>query len=450
MEQATPRSLALQQLIAAFIGSRLNDKQQQTAESNTAAHSTLTQEDVSAWLAKAVANLRSQKKNPLRLATHPAKATHSATEGSSIFSLPSSLPRRLEIGSHDSPDDQVDAVGNAAVLGIYKFLLLDFGGESLLSLLNKADQDLLSAFGVDSTLAEDWRTEFCKVLPQTVTHHAGSLSKQIYWPVSPDNYPADATDDSHYHLLSILNSSALSHWLYGRIQEHRFGDAAKAARQAKRDGSHHPHGYHDYPQLAEEKKGGTKPQNISQLNSERRGSNYLLASLPPQWDSSETQPLYHLDNAFRRFGQRKAVRSLLREFGQFLGKLKPEHNTIHIRQRRENYLAGLFGELLQFGAAYSNALPPGWTDHPDCQLPLAQQCWLDPYRAGQDADFNLQFQWQDWPQQLAEDFAHWLNSRLEGKNLHLAETEFDFWRRQLAQDAGWQGQLDHLQQGAPA
>ncbi|WP_240902635.1 type I-F CRISPR-associated protein Csy1 [Aquitalea denitrificans] len=450
MTQATPRSQALQQLIAAFIDSRLNDKQDQTAENVTPAKSTLTQEDIREWLSKAVANLKSQKKNPLRLATHPAKATHSATEASSLFKLPSSLPPRLEIGSHALPDDQVDAVGNAAVLGIYKFLLLDFGGESLLSLLNKADQDLLSAFGVDSALAEDWRSEFCKVLSQTVTPHAGSLSKQIYWPVSPDKYLADANNDSHYHLLSILNSSAVSHWLYGRIQEHRFGDAAKAARQAKRDGNNHPHGYHDYPQLAEEKKGGTKPQNISQLNSERRGSNYLLASLPPHWDSTEIRPLYQLDNAFRRFGRRQPVRTLLREFGDFLSHLKPEHNNIHIRQRRERYLAELFDELLQFGAAYSNSLPPGWTAHPDCLLPLAQQCWLDPYRAEQDDDFKQQFECQDWPQQLATDFAYWLNRRLEGKGLHLAEAEFDFWQRELAQDAGWQGQLDRLQQGVPA
>lgn len=445
MEQATPRSLALQQLIAAFIGSRLNDKLDKLSPDDPKRSELSAQYQPHSWLADAA-----RRVSQLQLVTHPQKATHPDARGSSLFAPPDSLPPRQEIGTHCLSDFASDVVGNAAALDVYKFLKLEYQGQTLLQMLQADDAELLQALHHDSTVASQWRAAFCSITEAAGGPASHTLAKQIYWPVSPDNYPADATDDSHYHLLSILNSSALSHWLYGRIQEHRFGDAAKAARQAKRDGSHHPHGYHDYPQLAEEKKGGTKPQNISQLNSERRGSNYLLASLPPQWDSSETQPLYHLDNAFRRFGQRKAVRSLLREFGQFLGKLKPEHNTIHIRQRRENYLAELFGELLQFGAAYSNALPPGWTDHPDCQLPLAQQCWLDPYRAGQDADFNLQFQWQDWPQQLAEDFAHWLNSRLEGKNLHLAETEFDFWRRQLAQDAGWQGQLDHLQQGAPA
>lgn len=445
MEQATPRSQALQQLIGAFISNRLTDKLDKLSPDDPKRSELTTQYQPPSWLADAA-----RRVTQLQLVTHPQKSTHPDARGSSLFAPPASLPLRLEIGTHSLGDFASDVVGNAAALDVYKFLKLEYQGQTLLQLMQANDSDVLQALHHDGDTASQWCAAFCSITEPAGGPAAHGLAKQIYWPVSPDDYPADANDDSHYHLLSILNSSALSHWLYGRIQEHRFGEAAKAARQARRDGSDHPHGYHDYPQLAEEKKGGTKPQNISQLNSERRGSNYLLAALPPRWDSTEIRPLYQLDNAFERFGKRKAVRSLLREFGDFLSKLKPEHNNIHIRQRRAHYLAELFSELLQFGAAYSNSLPPGWTATTDCQLPIAQQCWLDPYRAEQDADFNLQFQWQDWPQQLAAGFAYWLNRRLEGKGLHLAEAEFDYWRRELAQDAGWQGQLDQLQQGVQA
>ncbi|BBF84079.1 CRISPR-associated protein, Csy1 family [Aquitalea magnusonii] len=445
MEQAPPRSQALQQLIAAFIGSRLNDKLDKLSPDDPKRSELNAQYQPHNWLADAA-----RRVSQLQLVTHPQKSTHPDARGSSLFAPPDSLPSRLEIGTHCLSDFASDVVGNAAALDVYKFLKLEYQGQTLLQMLQADDADLLQALHHDNTVASQWRAAFCSITEPAGGPASHVLAKQIYWPVSPDDFPADANDDSHYHLLSILNSSALSHWLYGRIQEHRFGDAAKAARQAKRDGNNHPHGYHDYPQLAEEKKGGTKPQNISQLNSERRGSNYLLASLPPHWDSTEIRPLYQLDNTFRRFGKRQPVRTLLREFGDFLSHLKPEHNNIHIRQRRERYLAELFDELLQFGAAYSNSLSPGWTDHPDCLLPLAQQCWLDPYRAEQDADFKQQFECQDWPQQLATDFAYWLNRHLEGKGLQLAEAEFDYWRRELAQDAGWQSQLDRLQQGVPA
>lgn len=449
MNEQTPRSKAIAVLIAEFIYWRLikDTRLEKLPEDNPEKIALRESVDVKEWLAKAIKDLRAQKKNPLRLATHPAKATHSATDSSSLCIMPSALPYRMEVGSHGLSDEAVDAVGNAAVLGVYKFLLLDVAGESLLSLLQKSDQDLLDVFGVDADLAEEWRVEFCKVQTQEAQPRLDALAKQVYWPVSPDDFPPDANDPGHFHLLSVLNSSALAHWLYGRIQAHRFGDEAKAARQAKRDGVDHPHGYHDYPLLAEEKKGGTKPQNISQLNSERKGSNYLLASLPPQWDHSLTRPLYGVDSLFVPFGSQPGVRRLLRELHDYLATQPPEANNRHIRQRRDAWLDELFGELLQFGAAYSHSLPKGWSADSACRLPLYEQCWLDPYRTEDDADFKLAYQWQDWPAELAARFAHWLNARLGEQRLSrhqlsLGEAEYRYWQRELAHDLAWQRQLD--------
>jgi len=449
MNEQTPRSKAIAALIAEFIYWRLikDTRLEKLPEDNPEKIALRESVDIKEWVAKAIKDLRAQKKNPLRLATHPAKTTHSATDSSSLCIIPSALPYRMEVGSHCLSDEALDAVGNAAVLGVYKFLLLDVAGESLLSLLRKSDQDLLDAFGVSADQAEEWRVEFCKVQIQDSQPRLDALAKQVYWPVSPDDFPPDAHDPGHFHLLSVLNSSALAHWLYGRIQAHRFGDEAKAARQAKRDGVDHPHGYHDYPLLAEEKKGGTKPQNISQLNSERKGSNYLLASLPPQWDRSLIRPLYGVDSLFVPFGSQPGVRRLLRELRDYLATQPPEANNRHIRQRRDAWLDELFGELLQFGAAYSHSLPKGWSADSACRLPLYEQCWLDPYRTEDDADFKLAYQWQDWPAELAARFAHWLNARLGEQRLSrhqlsLGEAEYHYWQRELAHDLAWQRQLD--------
>ncbi|MXR37226.1 type I-F CRISPR-associated protein Csy1 [Craterilacuibacter sinensis] len=442
MGEQTLRSKALAALIAEFINGRLTDKLDKLAEDDPKRDALIAQYQPAVWLVDAA-----RRVSQLQLVTHPLKATHPDARGSSLFVTPDLLPVRQEVGTHALAGFVSDVVGNAAALDVYKFLKLEHEGRSLLALLQSGDADVLAALSDDAEQAEAWREAFCSITEPAGGPASHSLAKQVYWPVSPDDFPPDALDDSHFHLLSVLNSSPLSHWLYGRIQAHRFSEEAKAARQARRDGVDHPHGYHDYPLLAEEKKGGTKPQNISQLNSERKGSNYLLASLPPQWDSSLTRPLYGVDSLFVRFGSLPQVRRLLRELRDYLGKQKSEANNMHIRNRRDAWLDDIFTELLQFGAAFSNGPAKGWTADSNCRLPLEEQCWLDPYRAEDDADFNQTFQWQDWPTQLAERFARWLNGQLGAERLaklqlSLNEAEFDYWRRELAHDLAWQRDLD--------
>lgn len=68
-----------------------------------------------------------------------------------------------------------------------------------------------------------------------------------------------------------------------------------------------------YTNVAVQQLGGTKPQNISQLNSERRGNKGLLASLPPVWRSIELKPLLGSESLFPRYGRRPGVKAALRD-----------------------------------------------------------------------------------------------------------------------------------------
>ncbi|GGY23815.1 hypothetical protein GCM10011289_29370 [Paludibacterium paludis] len=340
------------------------------------------------------------------------------------------------------------AVDNAAALYLVGFLNLIYEGETLLSLLQANDPDALAALSDDPKTAANWRDAFCSITEPASHYASHTFAKQIYWPVSPDeNMLPDPHNDRHFHLLAPLYSSSLSHWLYQCIQHDRFSEDAKSARQAAREKLDHPHGYCVYPMLAEEKKGGTKPQNISQLNSERKGSNYLLASLPPTWESRDIRPLFHTDSAFLRFGQRKTIRALVREFKAWLMKQNQDGNgsgrsNMHIRQRRDAYLEELFAELIQYRGAFVNQLPPGWSADSECRLPPEECFWLDPYRADTDEAFSQDFQWQDWPGQIAERFGRWLNGQLGSDTLQLSEAEYHYWRKELSHDLAWQRQLD--------
>ena len=146
------------------------------------------------------------------------------------------------------------------------------------------------------------------------------MAKQLYWLAGDTPH-----DDGHYHLLQPMFSSTLAHAVHAEIQDARFGETNKAARQARRENKPAETMYRDYRNLVVRKLGGTKPQNISQLNSERGGTNYLLPSLPPPaWKSREFANLLRLDSVFddsrgalKRFG---GIRELLDALADFLRK----------------------------------------------------------------------------------------------------------------------------------
>src|SRR2546427_271286 len=118
--------------------------------------------------------------------------------------------------------------------------------------------------------------------------------------------------------------------------------------------------FHDYPGLAVQKMGGTKPQNISQLNSERGGVNYLLASLPPVWRSSDVRLPVHASSVFDRlFIGRPEVRSTVRKLRAFLAT-DPEPN-LQTRERREAFMDALIDEMVSLAGEVQQTLPAGWS-----------------------------------------------------------------------------------------
>ena len=233
-----------------------------------------------------------------------------------------------------------------------------------------------------------------------------------------------------YHLLAPVYASSLAHTIFQSINKDRFSDEAKAARQARRAGVFDAHGYNDYPHLAVQKLGGTKPQNISQLNSERGGNNYLLASLPPLWVSSTVAPPLRTDSVFTRYGRREAVRSFVRDLKRFLESNPPP--TAPTRSQRDEFVAPLIDELFELEVELS-VLPAGWSAHADCRLPEFECRWLDPQRIEFDADFDARCAELDWPGELADRFAHWLNDRV-GSKLLVGAPEDAQWRKALLEE----------------
>ena len=237
-------------------------------------------------------------------------------------------------------------------------------------------------------------------------------------------------------LLAPLYASSLAHRVWQQIQDDRFSEEAKAARQARHDGLWSDRPVREYPQLAVQQLGGTKPQNISQLNSERRGMNYLLSSLPPQWKVNEQRFPTHADSVFTRyFDTRPLVRQTVKALRHYLeSNPNPVKDT---RDHRKELVDVLVDEMVAMAAELQHALPPGWTlnDPRFSKLNDDEQTWLDALRAElpEEADFANRWLAMEWPDAIGTRFGNWLNARLEGQ-LSFSDIEFREWKKELLTD----------------
>lgn len=409
---------------------------------------TASKYDYAIWLADAA-----RRVGQIQAVTHVLKATHPEARGSSLHISPSRLPKRAEVGSHLLGEDYAeDVVGNAAALDVFKLLKLDVEGRRLLDWMLAGDADLRAALSDDTEQAESWMKAFASLVREETQPSSHPMAKQIYWLVG-----ADPQDDTHYHLLQPMFSSTLAHTMHAEIQDARFGEANKSARHAWRDNKPADATYRDYRDLVARKLGGTKPQNISQLNSERGGVNYLLASLPPPaWKPSVGTSLLKLESVFHEkhgtFNRFGGVRELLRALASFL-KTNPDP-TIETRNHREAIEHAIGQELAMFGVAIRGSYAAGWTRDEACQLPLCEQLWLDPDRTELplrddpehpqwhecDVAFNQAYERGDWADDVATRFGLWLNGQLRKRSDKLAllgEAEMRHFARQAILDVAW-------------
>ena len=369
----------------------------------------------------------------IQAVTHSLKPVHPDARGTNLYVEPAQLSALAELGSHAlGADFAGDVVGNAAALDVYKFLKLQVAGQSLLLALLAEDAAALQALHNDPAQAKALRDAFVSLTaPRTGGPSSHGRAKQLYWLTGDD-----AADDAQYELLAPLYATSLAHAVYGEIQEHRFGETNKAARIARRERKPHDGVFHDYPGLAAQKMGGTKPQNISQLNSERGGVNYLLASLPPAWTLSAVRLPTHASSVFDRlFIARPEVRSTVRALRKFLAS-EPEPN-LATRQRRESLIDSLIDELVSLAGELQQLMQPGWSkdDERFSSLNEGEQLWLDPLRAelAEEADFSEKWLQMDWPEEVGKGFAQWLNHQLKGQ-LSVGDTEAREWAKVLLTD----------------
>ena len=414
--------------ISAFLQERLQAKLDKLKPDDPQRDAVIASFAHDVWLTSAA-----KRVEQIQAVTHSLKPIHPDARGTNLYVEPRTLPPLAELGSHALGERFVgDVVGNAAALDVYKMLKLEVNGRSLLTALLAQDADALAALHTDPAQAQALRDAFVSLTqPRAEGPSSHTLAKQLYWLTG-----TDACDDAHYTLLAPLYATSLAHAVHAQVQEDRFGEANKAARQARRERKVHDGVFHDYPGLAVQNMGGTKPQNISQLNSERRGMNYLLSSLPPKWKVNAQRFPTHADSVFTRyFDSRPLVRQTVKTLRRYLeSNPNPVKDT---RDHRKELVVVLVDEMVNMAAELQHALPPGWTlDDPRFSaLNEDEQTWLDALRAElpEEDDFANRWLAMEWPDAIGTRFGNWLNARLEGK-LSFSDIEFRAWKKELLTD----------------
>lgn len=206
--------------------------------------------------------------------------------------------------------------------------------------------------------------------------------RQVYFPIA----------EGEYHLLSVMPSSSLSLEMYRRIRAingHKIDCYSKKSEA--------------YGKPCEEVKGltmigfgGTKPQNISALNSRRGGKAYLLSSLPPSLHEVKVR-IPKLD-FFKESIWYKSQSSALYRLHAYM---KQERNTMEIRKVIHDLVDEMIDAVLL--VAYQiRAGAAGWSEEETyVALPRSQKIWLDDACMEERQD-------PSWTGEIAASFARWV------------------------------------------
>ncbi|ART83664.1 type I-F CRISPR-associated protein Csy1 [Oceanisphaera profunda] len=370
------------------------------------------------WLPNAA-----KRAGQISLASHPCTFSHPSARKNKNGYVSSIIARadRAADGFLRSGNLQVeiDALGNAAALDVYKFLTLVMeDGDTLLEHLQQDSELANHLLTCGEGHIDELKSGFLEMVAVKDEAITSSKIKQVYFPVT--------AEEQGYHLLSILSHSGHIFEMRQRLDKLRFSDDTKATRELRRNNQFSSVGYQEIYNLTTIGYGGTKPQNISVLNNQNAGKAHLLLSMPP-----ELAPRSVRLPTGNFFGDVLYPRQLQQTFEAFHRLLTADYNNANIRNARDyriqEYLDQLILKMWQVRRAFGDQ-PHARPAH----LEPYQKQWLFPeYQAERTPD-------APWLSTLVEDAArHFIFSyqRVAGKSaIQLGDTELAAFARIIEQN----------------
>ncbi|MDD5227983.1 MAG: type I-F CRISPR-associated protein Csy1 [Methylococcales bacterium] len=346
------------------------------------------------WLSEAA-----KRASQLSLVSHPSKFTHpSAKTSSIIFESTFIADGFLRSGNVDS---ELDVFGNAAAMDVYKFLSLTLAdGKTVLAHLEENTDFIQQQFKFASISFDELRDNFLAIKQDKFsTVHTSGQIKQVYFPV-----------DDGYHLLSVLTPSGLMFKLKERLYTIR---PTKEIRDAEKNNVFDEHGFDELRDLTIIGFGGTKPQNISVLNSKNYGEAYLLLSVPPSLKPRDIQP--PSSDFFKNSIYPKLYKASFNRFN-YLVNPEFEHvkNNIDNRDERDDIICAVIDNVIVRAWAFRQ-IDAGWSNK--TTLPHYQKVWLD------NAFTEERENSDEWSEKIVDELARWFISSYEKLHKQILASE---------------------------
>jgi len=304
-------------------------------------------------------------------------------------------------------DTQSDALGNAAVLDVYKFLDLRLeDGKRVIEHIRDNTPTCQAIVQSAQNDDEAVRRGFLKMIEadnnQTVT---SSKIKQVYFPI----------DQNAYHLLSILTYSGALFRLKEAIDKLRFSEEVKEAREARRQNKKGS-AYRDLFELTVLGYGGTKPQNVSVLNNRYGGKTYLLRSMPPTINKQEIR--FPKRDFFEESLPYRKIRDI---FKALKAISETDYNNLAIREGRKRRYRQLMEIVIETMWLVRSVAKEQYYE-PTSSLPEWQRVWLV-----NETEDERQTR-QKWLEELSSYIARWIVRHIEHaskKELKLGKAELN-------------------------
>ncbi|CAN8140866.1 CRISPR-associated protein Csy1 [uncultured Thiomicrorhabdus sp.] len=353
------------------------------------------------WLPNAA-----KRAKQLNLVSHPSKFSHPGAKTSSVIAQ--ARPENdglLRFGNVEKVE--MDVFGNAAAIDVFKFLSLKLqDGQTVLKHVEDRSESIQQQFAIPSESFDSLHQGFMEIKSDGGSQVATSGKvKQVYFPVEEE--------EAGYHLLSILTSSGMMYELKQRINQIRFSEEAKQAREDRKSGEYNADGAREIYDLTAIGFGGTKPQNISILNNANGGVAYLLKFVPP--DLSPRNIRLPKKDFFNQTLWTKAFDWI---FSQLNYVLSDWRNNIDIRLKRDE----LFAEAVYQASETLwkvRAIEAGWSQSDTYDsLPQWQKHWLDTAYETERAEND------DYIDQAVAAFSGWFITAFEAY-LKVEKVKFD-------------------------
>ena len=384
---------------------------------------------VANWIPDAATRMAKQ----LKFGTHISKGVHPMSRGDNIsFDKTDDLSVTL-IGTHSIESNYIDANSSAAALPLAAFFDFEIDDTTKIRDLILVDNtDFVASLAGDQSLAKTYQQNFKAALQNVITEPVtDERNKQLLWVTNA--YQGEDIDELNYINIIPLYPSVLTHEMYQRINQLKFSDENKAARDNRFKKTADQQPYISLNNLATVQLGGTKSQNVGRLNNFQSGRNYLLPSLPPILNLA--------DSTFKpsKFANTIFAKSLANKVNPILQDIfyvvKSAKNTVDIRDARKEAMDEILKRIFEFANYMRNDLPAGWTK--DSDLDECEQFWLDPKRAElpDEEQWCARREQTEWHKETIHRFARWMNTLLQEKfkdiRTEIADPEHNQWEQDI-------------------